>query len=79
MKNKGHLTFLDPSKIELIFYRDSWSTHFAWNSNTAVYLSLCTHVQGKTWPTVCNGLIRGFVDYSKNGEQKHRPHPSILG
>jgi hypothetical protein len=36
------------------FHWDSWSTHFAWNSYTAIYSSLCTLVHGQTcrWLTL---------------------------
>ena len=40
--------------LTLVFCRDLWSTHFAWNSNMAVYSSLCTLVHGQTcrWLTL---------------------------
>jgi hypothetical protein len=43
-------------------HRESWSTHFAWNSYTPVHCSLCTLVHGQTSRLLCTIVYCVFVN-----------------
>ena len=45
------------TKLNNTFHQESWSKHFAWNSNTTVYSSHCTIVLNQT----CRSLTLVFL------------------